>query len=422
MIYIFQVKSPSCFWAQIRSPTSRKRLHKIKSTIEKIKNQSQPLEVIPDNGTLVIAPYQENNLKAYFRALVVGHISLPEILVHVFFIDYGYSSECRLCDLRRLEYNCDISDIPALAFECKLANIGPSGTRNYTDDWSQAACDLFWTLINKPDQLFGDIYSVVNSTVMVELIYKDENQDEISINQCLIEKKLAIKKEENYFSRFNHNLRLQHLDLSDEQCCHYEKLQYNQDYVSDIYPDPPAKTECSTRVNLRGPFSPLELELTHLVMAGGDKKVNIFLNSVNSVLLDTDPEDFSQRLLVAGSVSQSVNSRNLTLYNTTLMPRIPGLTVLFTLIFTPYMELRRNNFGTYYTGALCGLGFDPVTKISLFPEHDIELHFDVEITMSDLQFVSILSKIFFLFVYFVYFSICLLDKQTASLDEYWNAN
>ncbi|OAD56842.1 putative ATP-dependent RNA helicase spindle-E [Eufriesea mexicana] len=387
-LLIQNIKNPGCFWAQIRSSTSTKRLHKIKSTIEKIKNQSETLKVIPDTGTLVIAPYEENNLKAYFRAVVLGHITLPEILVQVFFIDYGYSSECRLCDLKRLNYDCDISDVPALAFECKLANIEPSGIHNFTDDWSQAACDLFWTLINKPGQLIGDIYSVVNSIVMIELMHKNETGEEISINQCLIEKRLAIKKEENYFSRFNHNLRLQQSDLSDEQCYHYEKLQYNQDYIPDIYPNPPAVTECCTTVNLRGPFSPLELELTHLVVAGRDKKVNMVSNSVNSVLLDTDPEDFSQRLLVAGSVSQSVRGHNLTLYNTTLMPRIPGLTVLLTLIFTPYMELRRNNFGTYYTGALCGLGFDPVTKRSLFPEHDIEIHFDVEITITDLQFIN----------------------------------
>lgn len=320
--------------------------------------------------------------------MVEGHITSPEILVQVYFIDYGYSGECRLCDLKCLPSISEIANIPALAVECKLANICPSAGHNIDNDWSPAAYDLFWSLINKPGLLFGDVYSVVNSIITIELIHKT-NEEEISINQCLMEKRFASPKEEDYFSRFNHNLRITHSDLSDGQCQHYEKLQYNQDYMSDIYPDAPSTSECYKRLSLRGPFSPLEIELSHLTMAGRDKKINMATNSVNAVLLDTDPEDSSQRLLVASSVSQSSNGHRLTLYNTTLMPRLPGLTALTILIFTPCMELRRNTFGTYYTGALCGLGYDPVTKRSLFPEHDIELQFDAEITIDDLQFVSI---------------------------------
>ncbi|XP_068981713.1 probable ATP-dependent RNA helicase spindle-E [Bombus flavifrons] len=386
-LIIQNIKNPGCFWAQQRNSIIIKRLDKIESAIEQMQHQFETFKVAPEIGTIVIAPYEENNRKTYLRAVVEGHVSLPEILVRLFFIDYGYSSECRLRDLKRLENDSDIFDIPALAFKCKLANIRPSVAHNFSEDWSQAACDLFWTLINKPGLLFGEIYSVVNSVVMIDLIHKNE-EDEISVNQCLLEKTFAIKKEENYLSRFNHNLRLQQSDMSDEQCYYYEKLQYDQDNMSDIYPDPPAVAECNTSEKLRGPFSPLEIDLIHLIRAGRDKTVRMAMNSVNSVLLDTDPEDSSQRLLVAASISQSARGQNLTLYNTTLMPRIPGLTALIVLIFTPYMELRRNNFGTCYVGALCGLGFDPIKKNSIYPEHDIELYFDTEITIDDLQFIN----------------------------------
>jgi len=40
------------------------------------------------------------------------------------------------------------------------------------------------------------------------------------------------------------------------------------------------------------------------------------------------------------------------------------------------------------TGALCGLGFDRVTGQPLFPDHDMEVTFDSEITMDDLQVVN----------------------------------
>ncbi|XP_076234970.1 tudor domain containing 9 protein spindle E [Calliopsis andreniformis] len=386
-IIIQHVSSPGRFWVQLRNSKVRKEAEKIQSTIEEMLDYLEHFEELPEVGTLVIAPYEQNNCKTYFRGIIQGNVTVPNIIVRVFFIDYGYTSECRLCDVKCLDSNNDLANIPSLAFECILANVRPSVTDSLTDSWSEAAHDYFWMLINKPGLLLGDIFSVVNSVVAIELILK-QNEEEISINQCLIDKGFAFRKEADYFSQFNHNLRMQQLDLSDEQCYHYEKLQYNQDYISDLYPDPPKPSDCYTTVNLKGPFSPLEIDLKNLTVAGRDKRVSMAINSVNSVLLDTDPEDSCQRLLVAASISQSVHSHNLTLYNTTLMPRIPGLTGLIALIFSPYMELRRNAFGTCYIGALCGLGYDPVTMKSIYPEHDIELYFDAEIGLDDMQFIN----------------------------------
>lgn len=388
----FQVDNPGRFWVQMRDSKVKKEIEKIQFIIERNLYHFGHFSTAPETGTIVIAPYEINSYKSHFRAIVEGHVTSPEILVQVFFIDYGYSSECRLCDLKRLNVD-EIASIPALAMECVLAEIQPSIVHNLSDTWSEAACDFFWMLANKPGILFGEIYSIVNGVISLELILK-HNNEEISINQSLLDKGFAIDKQEGYFSRFNHDLRLKQSDMSDEQCYHYEQLQYNQDYMPDIYPEPPSDVECYTKVTLRGPFSPLEIELKHLTVAGRDKRVNMATNSVNSVLLDTDPEDCHQRLLVAGSVSQNAHGSNLSVYNTTLMPRLSGLTALIILIFTPCMELRRNIFGTYYIGALCGLGSDPTTKKSLFPEHDIELQFDAEITIDDLQYVSNLIHLF----------------------------
>ena len=36
------------------------------------------------------------------------------------------------------------------------------------------------------------------------------------------------------------------------------------------------------------------------------------------------------------------------------------------------------------TGVLCGLGFNPVTNTSLYPDHDMDIGFDVQITTEDL--------------------------------------
>ncbi|XP_003705228.2 tudor domain containing 9 protein spindle E isoform X1 [Megachile rotundata] len=381
------IKSPGHFWVQMYDSSIKHQLNAINSAISMPYNL-ETLNEAPETGSIVIAPYEQNNCRTYFRAVVEGHVTSPEILVQVFFIDYGYSSEYRLCDLRRLKNDKSISSIPALAMECVLAKIRPSVVHSLNDDWSEASLNFFWTLINKPGRLYGDIYSIVSNIISLELIHVNEEREEINVNEVLVDKGFAIRKEEDYFSRFNHNIRMQQADLSDEQCHHYEKLQYDEDYIPDVYPDPPPISECYTTAKLRGPFSPLEVDLIHLTVAGRNKRVNMALNSVNSALLDSNLEGDYQRLLVAGSVSQNIHGSNLTLYNTTLMPHIPGLTSLVVLMFTPFMELRRNSFGTYYVGALCGLGFDPNTRKSIFPEHDIELKFDAEITIDDLQLIN----------------------------------
>ncbi|XP_078036812.1 putative ATP-dependent RNA helicase spindle-E isoform X2 [Augochlora pura] len=385
-IILQYAKNPGQFWIQIRDPRVKKDVNQIKFIIEKSLKYLNPFEIVPKSGTIVIAPYVYKSCTSHFRAIVMDSITSPEILVQVYYLDYGYSGECRLSDLRRVD-NTTLADFPALAIECVLAKTQPSIIDNLDGNWSEAASDFFWMLVHKPGFLYGDIYSIVNGVMALEVILQIDGE-EFSINQSLIDKGFASEKEEGYFSRFNHKLRMQQANMSDEQCYHHELLQYNQDYAENVYPNSPNVSECHTSVNLRGPFSPLEIELKYLSVTGRGKKVNMAINSVNAVLLDTEPEDSSQRLLVAGAVSQSAYSNNLTLYNTTLMPRLPGLTGLIGLIFAPSIELRRNTCGTRYIGALCGLGFNSRTKKSLFPEHDLELQFDAEITIDDLQYIN----------------------------------
>lgn len=159
-------------------------------------------------------------------------------------------------------------------------------------------------------------------------------------------------------------------------------------YDKKPYPDLPEDSDYRSKVILQGPYSPLEISLTHMVLKGMTKKVTVEASSVNSVLLDTCPDNPKGLFLVAQNLARSSkNTSHLILRNTTILPTTPGLSSLITLIFTPYMELRRSPLGTYYTGALCGLGYNRTTEKSLFPEHDLEILFDVEITMNDLKMV-----------------------------------
>lgn len=126
------------------------------------------------------------------------------------------------------------------------------------------------------------------------------------------------------------------------------------------------------------------MELTQLTLNGKLKRIVVDMNSVNSILLDNDLNQ-SRRLLIAQSTAQT-NKNSLMLRNTTFLPNIPGLAALMALIFAPRIELRCNSRKTYYTGALCGLGpIDNCTNQAIFSDHDMEIQFDVEITMNDIK-------------------------------------
>lgn len=97
---------------------------------------------------------------------------------------------------------------------------------------------------------------------------------------------------------------------------------------------------------------------------------------------------FIFRMVVASSITTNEGGDKLTLRGTSVMPNIPGLPALMCLMFAPMVELRCNSSCTKLSGALCGLGYDPDTKKSLFPENDIELLFDVEFVLEDIALIN----------------------------------
>lgn len=59
--------------------------------------------------------------------------------------------------------------------------------------------------------------------------------------------------------------------------------------VPDI--EPPSVGECKERIELKGPFTPLEMNVFGIINSSLKKDVRIDSNSVNAVLLDTEPQD-----------------------------------------------------------------------------------------------------------------------------------
>ena len=142
---------------------------------------------------------------------------------------------------------------------------------------------------------------------------------------------------------------------------------------------------------LKGPYSPLEMSVKGKIQCLIGYHIRVEDDSVNSVMLDDQPEGRHERVLVAAHVGAHVENHRVVLRNTTMLPNIPALPALLTLIFTPRAEYHTDAGRTRLTGALCGLGFNPVTNQSLYPVHDMEISFDTEISLNVSLNLSVFS-------------------------------
>jgi len=160
------------------------------------------------------------------------------------------------------------------------------------------------------------------------------------------------------------------------------------------------------QAELRGPMHPLEFTLQALHRLGRKKYVRIEPESVNSILLDKSlPDEKHDQWLIAHEVSVNATSSNLLLRSTNFLPNRAGIGYILAMIFSPSVELRPKENCNYYTGCLVGMGSRdrmedqqnflcsepvPTEKVPYYPEHDMELTFDVKITNEDIEKINIL--------------------------------
>ena len=287
--------NPGHFWVQMEDANANQQLTAIlKKVKEKNKELLLPVTSLSEFGTCVFAPVVGQN--TYNRAMIQSYSQDKNVqLAQVLFVDTGKTAVVKLSDLRQLRPFAEeerdlinLFNLPAQAFECVLANIRPTFMSNITGQWSPEAHKEFYKVIQfdehgKRRNLFGQVYSVVNSVVSLTLLGVSGSPNSLkkfNVNEHLIKCRYAEHKEEDYLSRTNHELRLHHEEMSSEQQKFYEDAQYDQYYLSDSYPEPPEIKLCHKNVTLRGPFSPLEIDLMHLTSAGAAKKVSIKYSSV----------------------------------------------------------------------------------------------------------------------------------------------
>lgn len=91
---------------------------------------------------------------------------------------------------------------------------------------------------------------------------------------------------------------------------------------------------------LKGPSNPCEVSFYAMTRSSGLRTAKVERDSVNSIVIDSEPQDKHKRLMVAGHIAVNSSGNIVLARNTTLLPNIHGLVHCLCLLFAPAVELR----------------------------------------------------------------------------------
>ncbi|XP_028993907.1 ATP-dependent RNA helicase TDRD9 isoform X2 [Betta splendens] len=369
-VNITEVVEVGHFWGfQADESSLEKQSH---LTAEINKRQLCPLTVSLYPNLLCLAPYSEAQEQGlYYRAKIL-HIHGHK--VEVFFLDFGNTAFVACSSLRELPP--DLLSHPFQAQEFQVIEMCPSPRSIILgNQWSSRARDRFIALL------------------FVNMVTMDKNMVDI-----LVEEGHAIKTEETFDSRQNHEALMSlYKDLetgtyvpNSASSSWKDRKKEEKEIIDSLLAHFSKSHQSYSRTNvcLHGPVSPHKIHFHSLSHKTSYKTVTIEKSSINSQALNENPHYKHQRMLVAGTVTLSSTGTFLRLGCTSLMPDIPGLPALVTMLFTPILELRTDEARTFYSGALCGLGWNSQTQEGILPERDIELAFDVKFDVEDITEIN----------------------------------
>uniref|UniRef100_A0A8B9TN04 ATP-dependent RNA helicase TDRD9 n=1 Tax=Anas platyrhynchos TaxID=8839 RepID=A0A8B9TN04_ANAPL len=362
------------------------------------------LSVSPYPELLCLAPFTCLENRGYYRARI---LYVSGDFAEVFFVDYGNRSKVPLKKLKEIPSH--LQELPFQALEFKISKMRPSAKSLVCgEQWSYSASQRFASLVNGYT-LLVKVYSVVHNVLHVDAFRYSRHKDLVNIRDVLIEECYAELAEESYKSRQSHDL-LQGLfidQMKKEEKTLVPSIEEEKHLIERLLncfsgsrSGAPTHKVMIKPINcypfrlyseikrihflcLYVCFLMLEIFFYFLL-----RNVFIHKESINSVVVDDAPEDSFQQLLVAASLSVNANGSTVFLEETSLMPPIPGLLELLSMLFAPAIELRIDESGKNFTGVLCGLGWSQSRQVPLLPENDMELTFDVHFGVDDISEVK----------------------------------
>ncbi|XP_057589558.1 ATP-dependent RNA helicase TDRD9 [Hippopotamus amphibius kiboko] len=375
------------FWGYRIDEKHAEILKKLTAEINHLK--LVPLPVHPHPDLVCLAPFADFGKESYFRAQIL-YVSGNS--AEVFFVDYGNRAHVALGVL--MEIPCQLLELPFQALEFKICKMRPSARCLVCGEhWSGEASRRFSSLVSGR-ALLVKVFSVVHSVLHVDAYLSSGLQDTINVRDVLIEEGYAELAEEPYESKQSHEVLKGLFSKSVENVTDLSApLKDDEKYLIRILLESFASNKLGNpncKAIIHGPFNPYELKCHSLTRISKFRCVWIEKESINSVIISDSPEDLHQRMLVAASLSVNATGSTMLLRETSLLPHVPGLPALLSMLFAPVMELRVDRDGKCYTGVLCGLGWNPTTGAPILPEHDMELAFDVQFSVEDIVEINIL--------------------------------
>ncbi|NXL06991.1 TDRD9 helicase, partial [Mesembrinibis cayennensis] len=347
------------------------------------------LPVSPHPELVCLAPFTHLENRGYYRARI---LYVCGDFAEVFFVDYGNRSKVPLKKLKEIP-SC-LRELPFQALEFKICKMRPSAKSLVCGErWSYSASQRFESLVNGYT-LLVKVYSLVHSVLHVDVFRYSRCKELVNIRDVLIEECYAEIAEEPYESQQSHDLlkRLFLDEVNKEEKVSVSSREEEKHLIErllNLFSD--NKSSAPThKVTVFGPFSPYEVKCYSMTRVSQFRSAFIQKESINSVVVHGAPEDPFQQLLVAASLSANATGSTVILEETSLMPPIPGLLALLSMLFAPAIELRVDKSGKYFTGVLCGLGWSQTCGAPLFPENDMELSFDVRFGVEDISEINIL--------------------------------
>ncbi|XP_031628409.1 probable ATP-dependent RNA helicase spindle-E [Contarinia nasturtii] len=384
--YISHTENCGRFWFQ-----PSKYLIEINKIFEEINNPNSDLEPFHQESDVVIgqvlaAAFPSDNSKVeFYRAKIINierDKKTKQITYEVRFIDFGNKITCNLSKLRRLRgVSSHFLSLPPYCYQCSLAYIQPSQLNAPDGVWQQEANLLF---VEQTDgiEVEAEIFSIVNGIVRVFL-----RANGVDINKYLLDNNVAEHCEESYMSKFDHTER--DIGRNDKKGRNYLTqgiVRYLQEEDVPTIKPPTRSDGHMHTIKIKGPYTPLDSVLYGLTDSASASP-NIDDQSVNHVLLENEPNDMSEKYLVAVSTHQHNENATITIRYTTLMPNIRLFGPLMAAIFAPKIKLLRNTSKTKYIKMITGLGCDANGKC-LSSQSNIKFDLDVELTNSDIETIN----------------------------------
>ncbi|XP_039224874.1 ATP-dependent RNA helicase TDRD9 isoform X2 [Crotalus tigris] len=364
-------------------------LQKLSAEINQLELTSLSIRPYPD--LVCLAPFTEWEKETYYRVQVL-YVSGDH--AEVFYVDYGNRSKVALYQLREIPSH--LRELPFQALEFKMRRIHPSARSLVCgEQWSYAANQRFASLVSD-HVLMVKIFSIVHGILHVDVFQCSSITNMVNICTILIEEGYAEPADDSYESKLNHET-LKQLFSKPEVCAEnklvsFPKCPREENALAEILESCSANriSTPNCKITLFGPFSAYNLKFSSMTRISRFRTILVEKESVNSVVVVDAPENPFQQILVAASISVNATGSTMMLRETSLMPHIPGLPALLSMLFAPVIELRVDESRKRYTGVLCGLGWNQSVGSPVLQDHDMELTFDVQIDADDITQINIL--------------------------------